>query len=149
MGRAANLLGFAGLLPQAAALALVTAGGEASGAGAMLAFGYGALILSFLGGIWWAIAMRRTGTPQALLATVAVVPSLVPLALGIALVTSGELPAVLVALGVAILMTLPIDARLARLGEAPAGWLRLRVPLSVGLGALTIAAGALLPHFAA
>ena len=48
---------------------------------------------------------------------------------------------ILVATGVAILMTLPVDRYLVRAGDAPRGWMRLRIPLSVGLGGLTIVAG--------
>ena len=138
---AARLIGFAGLLPQAAAVAVI-ATGDHHGAGRMLALVYGGLILSFLGGIWWAWAMRR-GAGQAALAIVAVVPSLIALA-GYALgVSVAPIRWALVVLGVAILLTLLVDRRLVASGEAPAGWMGLRVPLSLGLGALTILAGAL------
>jgi len=50
----------------------------------------------------------------------------------------------LVALGVALILTLPVDRYLVRTGEAPANWLRLRIPLSIGLGGLTIVSAALL-----
>jgi len=49
----------------------------------------------------------------------------------------------MVAMGSAIMLTLPVDRWLVTRGAAPANWMRLRVPLSLGLGALTIAAGAL------
>jgi hypothetical protein len=47
----------------------------------------------------------------------------------------------LVGTGVALLLTLPVDRHLVATGDAPADWMRLRVPLSVGLGGLTIVAG--------
>jgi len=149
VGPGARLLGFAGLLPQGAAVAMVIAGhreggidrGIAHGLGQAIALGYGALILSFLGGIWWGFTMRREAG-QARLAMAAVVPSLVAAALLVAIGATGQPGWGLVGLGSAILLTLPVDRHLVATGEAPAGWMRLRVPLSVGLGVLTIVAGA-------
>lgn len=107
----------------------------------LAAFGYASLILSFLGGMWWSFAMKRVAR-QASLAALAVVPSLLPsILLPLAAVTSWTVPLVL--LGSTILLTLLVDRRLARSGEAPEGWMSLRVPLSIGLGGLTIVAGIL------
>lgn len=154
VGRTARLLGYAGLLPQIGAVGLILIGRRDPTdlawipllMGYGLAMAYGGLILSFLGGIWWGHAMRQ-GEGQASLAILAVIPSLVALAtvaLGV-----GNLPAVpsgwpAVALGSAIMLTLLVDRRLVSTGEAPANWMSLRVPLSLGLGALTIAAGILI-----
>lgn len=141
VGRTAFLLGFAGLLPQVAAVALIVA--DPSGMydfPVAAAFGYGSLILSFLGGMWWGLAMRREAG-QGNLAVLAVLPSLVPLAIAPMVLISWTWP--LIALGSAILLTLPVDRHLVSTGEAPGNWMRLRVPLSLGLGALTIAAGLL------
>ncbi len=137
-----RILGYAGLLPQIGAVALLVVPGWDRQLGALLAFAYGGLILSFLGGIWWGFAMRRE-TGQGALATLAVTPSLV--ALGLFLAVLGNLPFgwTLVALGGAILLTLPVDRHLAATGDAPADWMRLRLPLSAGLGTLTIVAGVL------
>ena len=142
VGGGALLLGYAGLMPAGAATLLIA--GHVYQAGVMIAFAYPALILSFLGGIWWGFAMRRRER-QAPLAALAVLPSLVALALGVWLVGSGEVRAALIALGLAILLTLIVDQRLERGGDAPAGWMRLRAPLSVGLAALTILSGLLVP----
>lgn len=152
VGRGALALGYAGLLPQVAAVALIGLGRrdptDLAWIPAMLGYGlalvYGAVILSFLGGIWWGWAMART-TGQARLAVLAVLPSLV----GVACIGTVALwpfpltgwPAV--ALGSALMLTLLVDRRLVATGEAPAGWMRLRTPLSLGLGVLTIAAGVL------
>ena len=137
VGRVAFALGFAGLLPQAGAAVLAWLGIYD---GALVAIAYGALILSFLGGMWWGLAMfRRLG--QSLLVTLAVVPSLV--AGAILALAAVHLPTGMVAMGSAIMLTLPVDRWLVTRGAAPANWMRLRVPLSLGLGALTIAAGAL------
>lgn len=140
VSRAARLLGYAGLLPQAAAVALIAAG-AAHHLGEALAFGYGGLILSFLGGVWWGFAMRR-GHRQGALAAAAVVPSLLVLALGVLIVAAG-FGAALIGLGVAIVATLLVDRRLVATGEAPPDWISLRVPLSLGLGGLTMLAGLL------
>lgn len=149
VGPAARALGFAGLLPQVAAAMLVGAGhgsggidrSIAHGIGQVLALGYGALILSFLGGMWWSMAMRRDAG-QGALAALAVAPSLVAGALVLVAGTTGEASWTLVALGSAILLTLPVDRHLVTTAEAPVGWMGLRVPLSVGLGGLTILTGA-------
>lgn len=139
----ARLLGYAGLLPQVAAVIMLAGGSPiVASLGAMLAFGYGALILSFLGGIWWGFAVKRA-VGQTPLLVAAVLPSLVALALGIGATVRGDTGRSLVGLGLAILLTLMVDRRLAESGEAPVGWMALRVPLSVGLGVLTIVAGVL------
>ncbi|GGB25328.1 hypothetical protein GCM10011380_13630 [Sphingomonas metalli] len=153
VGPVARMLGFAGLLPQAVAVLLIVLARRSVGdlgfvlalTGYWLAMLYGALILSFLGGIWWGFAMRREAG-QGALAGFAVVPSLV--ALGTVIAGAWKLPHLpspwpAVVLGSAILLTLLVDRRLAETGEAPEGWMTLRVPLSVGLGGLTIVAGIL------
>ena len=139
----AYALGFAGLLPQAlAVLAIATAAPIAVAAARVAAEAYALSILSFLGGIWWGFAMRR-GAAGGRLAIVAVVPSLVGVAIVLAIFAGLPERWALVALGSAILLALPVDRSLAVSGDAPGDWLRLRRPLSIGLGALTILAGAL------
>ncbi|HEX8389787.1 MAG TPA: DUF3429 domain-containing protein [Sphingomonas sp.] len=150
VSRAAWLLGLSGLLPQiAAVLAILTARLSPSGpavhaAQFAIAIGiaYPLLILSFLGGVWWGFAVRRT-RGQGALAVVAVAPSLIALALLALGASTGHVGFTLVAIGCAILLTLVVDRALARGGDAPADWMRLRVPLSAGLGGLTILLGAL------
>jgi peptidoglycan/LPS O-acetylase OafA/YrhL len=137
VGRAARLLGGAGLLPQLATLVL-QAQNAGTEAGKIAAFGYGSLILSFIGGMWWGFAMRRTERQQALVIA-AIIPSLVPLALAPVAVLAGWRWA-LVGLAVALVLTLLVDARLVERGDAPEGWMGLRVPLSGGLAALTLIA---------
>ncbi len=137
VGATARLLGGLGLLPQFAAL-LIQAQSPGAEAGKIAAFGYASLILSFLGGIWWGFAMRRRER-QRILAVVAVLPSLVPLALVPVVVLAGWRWA-LVGLGIALMLTLIVDRRLVERGDTPAGWMRLRVPLSAGLAILTLIA---------
>lgn len=139
---ASRALGFAGLLPQLGA-ALLTRLGPNADVGGIVAFIYGGLILSFLGGIWWGFAVRRTAG-QGALALTAVLPSL--FAFGLALMAGRGLLTLgwaLALLGSAVMLTLVVDRHLATTGEASAGWMGLRVPLSLGLGALTILAGVL------
>lgn len=147
VGPVARALGFAGLLPQAAAVCWIPLATD-DGPGVLLAQFYPLLILSFLGGIWWGFAMRRPAN-QGSLAMMAIAPSLVALALFCAAVASlidtyRFAPWQLVATGVSMLLTLLVDRHLVVSGEAPEGWMQLRVSLSVGLGALTIVAGVLL-----
>ena len=149
MSRAVRALGFAGLLPQGAAvlLSMLLRGSPYHGLGATVALGYGAVILSFIGGIWWGMAVKREER-QGRLAVAAVVPSLVAAGIMLAVYVLGDAGrgGGLVALGSAVLLTLPVDRHLAGAGDAPIDWMALRVPLSVGLGALTILAGVLAPR---
>ncbi|MEC7741586.1 MAG: DUF3429 domain-containing protein [Pseudomonadota bacterium] len=137
-------LGLAGLLPQFTCLAVLYAGpAEWREAALAIAFAYAALILSFLGGMWWGIAAAAPAAQRrkalGWLWIAAVLPSLVALAcfLPWALDWAWPEPS-LVMLGGALLVTLGVDAKLGAL--APRWWMTLRVPLSTGLGLATIAA---------
>jgi hypothetical protein len=46
-------------------------------------------------------------------------------------------------LGISLIGALLVDRALVRAGIAPPGWMALRAPLSLGLGALTLVAAAL------
>ena len=136
-------LGLAGLLPQFTCLAVLYAGpAEWREAALAIAFAYAALILSFLGGMWWGIAAAAPAAQRrkalGWLWIAAVLPSLVALAcfLPWALDWAWPEPS-LVMLGGALLVTLGVDAKLGAL--APRWWMTLRVPLSTGLGLATIA----------
>ena len=134
-------LGFAGLLPQFACLAALWLGPEEWRYAALaIAWGYGALILSFLGGLWWGIAasrMREGERVPGWLWLAAVAPSLVALATYLPWVFGAEWPGPsLAALGVAIIASLWVDRRIAP--SAPAWWMRLRAPLSLGLGGASL-----------
>lgn len=145
VGPVAWALGFAGLLPQMAAAGVLLAlrGGTRELVWPVVVFAvcYPAVILSFIGGIWWGAAMRRD-VGQGPLVVLAVLPSLGAAAF-LVLSTFGIAPGwVLVANGSAIIATLLVERRLVSSGDAPEGWMRLRVPLSIGLGALTLLVGA-------
>ena len=141
---AALALGLAGLLPLAGVLAaelLVRRSGGSFAAAfivAMPGLGYAALILSFLGGMWWSAACNRlTGAALWRWLGVAVVPSLwagasflAPPPRWTALALAGGL-----------ILTLLVDRAAVRAGLVPAWWLRLRVPLSLGLALEAVAVG--------
>lgn len=137
----ARPLGYAGLLPQAAFLLAVLKGGPAGWTALALAYAYAALIFSFLGGIWWGIAIARPETPRWAL-FVAVLPSLIALGLWFPWMVGWTWPGPqLVALGLCIALSHLVDRALWR--GPPSGWLALRRSLSLGLGGLTIATGLL------
>lgn len=137
-------LGLAGLLPQVACVGVLYAGPhEWSAAALALGIAYAALILSFLGGTWWGIAAAAPAAQRrkalGWLWTAAIMPSLVALACFVAWVLGKAWPEpLLVMLAATLLLSLGVDARLGAL--APRWWMALRVPLSVGLGLLTLAA---------
>ncbi len=144
---AATLLGAAGLLPPLLALFVrLAAGAEPAtplpGMMGALAQIYSALILSFLGGIWWGVAMARVPAerlPQLL--GLAVAPSIVGLLLvGLSL---GWPMLASTLLGIVIIATPLVDRTLRQSQLVPPWWMRLRVPLSLALGLLTIALGLL------
>lgn len=136
----AYLLGWAGLLPQIAAfMLLVGQEPDLQEFGHILAQAYAALILSFLGGIWWGMGVRVAGEPPRWLWFAAVLPALLayatflPLAMG---ARDTALPCVILATG--LIVSLWVDWRLCALEIAPRGWMFLRLPLSVGLALLTL-----------
>jgi hypothetical protein len=135
--RIAWLLGSAGLWPQLACAVLVfepRTRFAALGAGYL----YAALILSFLGGLWWGVAISRPRAP-AWLFVAAVVPSLIALASGVPWMIGAAWPEPsLLVLAVALAAAPVVDGRLHTLGLLGADLLRLRVLLSLGLAALTL-----------
>lgn len=137
------LLGIAGLLPAIAACIAVLWGlPDIRALGATVCATYAAIILSFLGGAWFGIVSAE-GAPRRVGAVfcVSVLPSLAGWAA--LLLDRG---AGLMALGLLFLAVLPGDLWLSRNGIAPGWWPKLRVPLSLGMSALTLVAGARLTH---
>jgi len=144
----ARVLGFAGLLPQAAAVAVLVLGPpELQSAALGLAYAYALLIFSFLGGVWWGLGAasygvtgRGAAAPWVWIA--AVLPSLIGLATAAPLaIRQTGVDRMLIVLGLFIAASLLVDLRLKAAGLTPDGWLALRIPLSLGLGLLTLAAG--------
>ena len=134
----ARWLGLAGLLPQIAAVAAVIHGGEARWTALALSFGYAALIFSFLGGVWWGLALAAPRVPRWTFA-VSVLPSLIALALWYPWMVGDTWPGPeLVVLGALIAGSPLVDRAI---GFAPLGWMALRWQLSLGLGGLTMVVG--------
>lgn len=138
-----RLLGFAGLLPQlAAGYVLLENNADWRFTASALAYAYAALIFSFLGGLWWGLAAAAGARAPRWLWVAAVVPSLVALASAWPWATGQAWPGPsMICLGLGLVASLGVDWRLQRIGIAPDWWLSLRVPLSVGLGGITLAIG--------
>lgn len=133
-------LGYAGLLPQAAAMAVLLSGNSEWHFTALaLAYAYAALILSFLGGAWWGLAAQSVRTPATWVWIAAIAPSLIALATAIPWAIGEEWPRPsLGILGLSLLLSLGIDHRLRAAGLCPDWWMSLRAPLSIGLGLITL-----------
>lgn len=139
----ARLLGYSGLLPQAGVLASLWLGGPEIRFTALgLGFAYAALIFSFLGGVWWGLAAAARAFVPPWIWAAAVLPSLLALGTAWPWTTGQTWPGPsLVILGVLIMSSALVDLKLKSLGLTPPGWLSLRLPLSIGLGAMTLVAG--------
>ncbi len=138
----ARALGAAGLLPQLLVLfILLERNNELRFSALSMGYAYAALILSFVGGMWWGLAAKAQ-KPPAWLWVAAVVPSLVALASAIPWAVGDPWPGPsLILLGLALIAAMGVDWRLQASGIAPPWWLQLRLPLSVGLGTLTLVIG--------
>jgi len=111
----ALLLGWAGVAPFAGLTALATLDGSARSAAAIAALvGYGAIILSFMGGVLWGLAMTRCRS-QAVYA-VSVLPAVVSAA---AMLAQAKLGILILLFGFAGLLA--YDLSCSRSGGAP-GW---------------------------
>lgn len=137
--RPVTVLGLAGILPQLLCLLVMLALPDWRWVALAAACFYAALILSFLGGLWWMLALLR-GEREWESYLLAVVPSLagwaalLPWCLG--LTWPGPSLALL---GCALLASPLVDRRLGRRMALPAGWLRLRVMMASGLGLTSVA----------
>lgn len=135
----ARWLGFAGLIPQLLLAAVVIVGpSSADPAARALALCYAALILSFIGGAWWGLVSRSRTAVRGSVWLMAIAPSLLAFAaLGAGTIGGVSRPSLAV-IGAALIGTLIFDRKLASNGLCPLGWLGLRLPLSLGLGGLTL-----------
>ena len=131
-------LGLAGLLPQLIALFLVMTDSEQRWSALAVGYGYAALIFSFLGGIWWGQALSIKNASGWIYAA-AVAPSLIALGTYMPWIYGLDWPGPsLVVLGVCLVASPLIDRAIGRSIKTPAGWMRLRLVLSAGLGVLTL-----------
>jgi Protein of unknown function (DUF3429) len=136
--RVALRFGFAGLLPQAAALFLVATDSESRWSALAVGYAYAALIFSFLGGVWWGQALTLKNAPGWIYAA-AVAPSLIALATYVPWVVGAEWPGPsLIVLGVCLMLSPLVDRAIGRTAALHDGWMRLRIMLSAGLGGLTL-----------
>lgn len=132
------ILGLSGMLPQAFCLALILAGGPWQWTIIAAGSCYAAVILSFLGGLWW-MAGLLGGIRSWWIYALAVAPSLIGWAALLPLcANTRSLQPTLLALGIALLASPLVDRALARHVTLPHGWLKLRVIMASGLGTLTL-----------
>ena len=138
LSRVALRFGFAGLLPQAAALFLVMTDSEQRWSALAVGYGYAALIFSFLGGVWWGQALGIKNAPGWIYAA-AVAPSLIALGTYLPWIYGLDWPGPSLAiLGLCLIASPLVDRAIGKSIALPAGWMRLRLMLSVGLGGLTL-----------
>jgi len=136
--RPAIVLGLAGLAPQALCLMLASEGGAdrwfALAAGCI----YAAIILSFLGGLWW-MAGLLGGLRQSWLYGLAVMPSLIGWGAMLPWCVGWRWPGPsLVVLGMALIASPLVDLFLGRHVTLPVGWFKLRCQMAWGLGVMTL-----------
>lgn len=136
--RAARQLGYAGLLPQFVCALYALDGGKWQWTAQAIAFGYAALIFSFLGGVWWGIGIARQDSPRWIFGA-AVLPSLLALAAYAPWVIGWEWPGPSLVIIGALLAASPLLDFL--IGGLDRPWLSLRLQLSSGLGGLTMLIG--------
>ncbi len=130
----ARRLGLAGLLPQVLAVLMFIENGQMRWTAQAMGYGYAAFIFSFLGGVWWGIAMRSDAT-RAWVYVAAVLPSLIALATYLPWIAGMAWPGPsLLVLSLCIAASPLVDREI---GSLPEGWMKLRWTLSLGLGSLT------------
>jgi cbb3-type cytochrome oxidase subunit 3 len=142
--RAAHIAGYAGLLPQLVALAMVLSGDDLRWIGLASAYGYAAFIFSFLGGIWWGfgVVARRDNANAAPIFIAAVAPSLIAFLSYMPWIWGLDWPGPsMLLLGMCLMLSPFIDRWLQTSCILPAGWMQMRWTLSLGLGGLTFALG--------
>lgn len=137
--RLAWVLGLSGLIPQLLASAITLHPPHAA-FGQFAAFLYSALILSFLGGLWWGVAAVSANASRWLY-VVGVIPSLIAFAAGLLwIMRSGSPAQALTIVGTGLLLAPLVDRELDRQKLVPKGWFAMRLTLSAGLGILTLLA---------
>lgn len=142
-----RVLGFSGLLPLLGLVLMLASGRLPNwhGLGLALGLGYALLILSFLGGLWWGLAAAAGRLVPGWIWIASIAPSLFCWAI-MAAVGLQEIAVEqgLALAGGGLLLSLLIDRALAAQGLVPDWWLVLRLPLSLGLGGLSLTAAALI-----
>ncbi|MCJ7422097.1 DUF3429 domain-containing protein [Sphingomicrobium astaxanthinifaciens] len=136
------MLGAAGLLPPVALIALVLVENPATHDISFWGVIYGALILTFLGGCWWAFASNMRPVSNVVL-VLSVLPSLGTFVMLVGLFSFAAMSPLTAGLvvGGALWLSPLIDRYLSLKRVTPRWWMTLRVPLSAALGLLTIVSG--------
>ena len=135
-------LGVAGLLPPLLALASRWLGQEAINQPQVVLV-YSSLILSFVGGSWWGIALLRSdGRWRSILLLLGIGASLSGFCIQ-GLASPALMRPLLLVLALLVGTSWLVDRALVADGMIGAWWGRLRLALSAGLGALTLAMGML------
>ena len=135
----AKWLGYAGLLPQLLAVVMLADDSSFRWIAMAGGYGYAAFIFSFLGGVWWGLALNAAPAPRWIYLA-AVAPSLIALASYLPWTWGWDWPTPsLWILAMGLLLSPLVDRALGKTIALPNGWLRLRVHLSTGLGLLTAA----------
>jgi hypothetical protein len=139
--KAAFVAGYAGLLPQVIAAVMVLSGMEYRWTGLAAAYGYAAFIFSFLGGMWWGLAVTTRNNDVSVngIFALAVAPSLLSLATYLPWIWGWEWPGPSLAwLGIFLMLSPLADRWLSSRCALPPGWMKLRWHLSIGLGGITL-----------
>ena len=139
--KAAFVAGYAGLLPQVIAAAMVLSGMEYRWTALAAAYGYVAFIFSFLGGMWWGLAVTSRNNDVSVngIFALAVAPSLLSLATYLPWIWGWEWPGPSLAwLGIFLMLSPLADRWLSSRCVLPPGWMKLRWHLSIGLGGITL-----------
>lgn len=127
--RSAFVLGWLGVLPFAALALLAVTGGVLPNGGAMTwLVQYGLIILSFMGGAQWGLAMRAASSDDGVEGwrlAISVLPALA--AFGLSFLPTGS---ALLGLAGAFVASLGYDVRSARAGMAPVWYPALRLQLT-------------------
>ncbi len=141
---AASIAGYAGLLPQFITLAMVLSGEDLRWVGLAAAYGYAAFIFSFIGGVWWGFGViaRKGSAPAGPIFMAAVAPSLIAFVTYLPWIWGLDWPGPsMLLLGLCLMASPLVDRWLQSQCDLPAGWMRLRWSLSLGLGGLTFVLG--------
>jgi Protein of unknown function (DUF3429) len=133
----AKWLGYAGLLPQMFAIAMLLDDSSLRWIAIAGGYGYAAMIFSFLGGMWWGLGLTAANPPRWLFAA-AVTPSLIALGTYLPWTWGWDWPVPsLWIIALCLFLSPLVDRALSKTMALPAGWLQQRIHLSVGLSLLT------------
>jgi Protein of unknown function (DUF3429) len=131
-------LGLWGLAPQIICVGTALGDQELKWTSLALGYGYAALIFSFLGGLWWGLALMTPRAPGWIYVA-AVAPSLIGLATYAPWIFGWSWPGPsLVTLGICLTASPLVDRTISKHIVLPLGWMQTRMLLSLGLGGLTL-----------